>query len=171
MIEYGRITRISNGKVPTLWSSLRCCICSLNWLQKHMVYLKYLIHFKVQNLVKPSVFYKLMHFILLEMLKANNLFLSMSLFPGYRIAIEDEIMNIEARLPNKTLEIVRLKHYFSWRHQVFTWRKGGKMNSSLSWCFDCYKCLFLIWMWLAFSVIFERSLVISIIQKHIYSLK
>ncbi|OPJ73267.1 hypothetical protein AV530_005659 [Patagioenas fasciata monilis] len=36
------------------------------------------------------------------------------LLRGYRIVIEDEIMSTEAR-------------------------KGGKINSSFSWCFNCYK--------------------------------
>jgi len=46
-----------------------------------MIYLKCLIHFKELNLIKPSVFYKLIHFILLEMLNANNLVLAMSVVP------------------------------------------------------------------------------------------
>lgn len=46
--------------------------------EAHIIYVK--CQFKELNLIKP-VFYRLIQFILLEMLKANNLFLTTSVVP------------------------------------------------------------------------------------------
>lgn len=97
---------VSNMKVPVLWSSLRCYVCHWDCLFKHMIYLTCLIHFEELNFIKWSVFYKLTHFILLDMLKTKSCFKVYQRFLVYRIAIQDEIASTEVRLPKEMVEIV-----------------------------------------------------------------
>lgn len=86
VMEHGRITHVSNRKVPVLLSSLRCYICHWDCLFKHMICLTCLIHFEELNFIKWSVFYKLIHFILLDMLKAKYCFKVYQWILSYRIA-------------------------------------------------------------------------------------